>query len=73
MEGGSAVDEDRALLDDLFQDVPNLVAGALDHTLGALDVGGDAQEHQAVHNEGLEEFQSHPLGEAALVEFEVRP
>ena len=72
VEGRGAIDENGALLDDLLQDVPNLAAGAFDHALGALDVGGDAQQHQPVHDEGLEEFQGHALGKAALVQFQVR-
>ncbi len=34
---------------------------------------GQLAGHQGVHDEGLEQLQGHPLGEAALVQIQLRP
>ncbi len=68
VEGGSAVEEDRAVLDDLVQHVPDFRAGAFDDALGTLDVVGEALGDERVHHERLEEFEGHFLRQAALVE-----
>ena len=62
------VQQDRVLLDDLLQHVPDLRAAALHHPLGRLDVLGQLQVHQPLHDEGLEQLQRHQLGQAALVQ-----
>ena len=72
VQGGGAVEQHRAVLDDIFQDVPHLAAGAFHHPLGVLDVGRDAQQYQAVHDEGLEQLQGHAPGQPALVHLELR-
>src|SRR5690606_6601646 len=63
--------ENRAVLDDLVENVPDLGAGALDDPLGALDVVGEALGDERVHDERLEELERHALREAALVELEL--
>ena len=67
-----AVQQDGVLADDLFEDVPHHGLATLDHALGALDVLGDLGLDQALHNEGLEEFQGHHLGQTTLVQLQRR-
>src|SRR4249919_1267956 len=49
VQTGRPVQEDRVLLDDLLQHVPNLRASAFHHPLGRLDVLGQLQVHQPLH------------------------
>src|SRR5690625_1293481 len=67
-----AVQQNRVLGDDLFENVPNNRVGALNHALGALDVLGVVQVDQALHDEGLEQLNSHFLRQTTLVQFELR-
>ena len=60
------------LADDLFEHVPHLRAGALDHPLRALDVLRQRLVDQPLHHEGLEQLERHLLGQAALVQTELR-
>ena len=69
---GRAVQQDRMVLDDLFEDVPDLGPDALDDALGALDVVGEALLDELAHDERLEQLEGHLLGQAALVELELR-
>ena len=73
VQRGRAVQQDRVVLDDLFEDVPHLGADALHDALGALDVVGEALLDQLAHDERLEQLERHLLGQAALVELQVRP
>src|SRR6266849_2624597 len=72
MEGRSTIQKHRVLPDDLFQDVPDLGTLFLDELLGRLDRRRDAALFQLAKDEGLEELEGHLLGEAALVQLEVR-
>ena len=45
---------------------------ALDDALGALDVVGEALLHELAHDERLEQLERHLLGQAALVQLELR-
>ena len=67
-----AVQQDRVLLDHLFEDVPHHRRAGLDLFLRRLDGGGDAHRLQAREDERLEQFQRHQLGQAALVQLERR-
>ena len=67
-----AVQHDRVLGDDLFEDVPDFGELALHQLLGRLDVLHLLALDQAAHDEGLEELQGHGLGDAALVQLELR-
>ena len=67
-----AVEQHRVLGDDLFEHVPHLRAAALDHPLGGLDVLRVVQVDQPLHHERLEQLQRHLLGQAALVQLELR-
>ena len=66
-----AVEEDRVLLDDLFEDVPHLGTLLLHQLLGALDGGDEAALFELVVDERLEQLERHLLGEAALVQLEL--
>ena len=67
-----AVEQDRVVLDDVLEDVPDLRPHALDDALGALDVVGEALLDELAHDERLEQLERHLLGQAALVELELR-
>src|SRR5699024_1171867 len=71
VQRGCTVEQDGVLGDDLFEDVPHLGAGTLDHALGGLDVLGVAELDQALHHEGLEQLQRHALGQSALVQVQL--
>ena len=71
VEGRGAVKQDRVVLDDLFQHVPDFGTAFLDHFLGLADGGGVTLVLEPVEDEGLEELQRHLLGQAALVQLEV--
>ncbi len=62
------VQQDRVLLDDLLEHVPDLRAPALDHALGRLDVLGQLEVDQPLHDERLEQLERHQLRQAALVQ-----
>ena len=73
VERRGAVQQDRVVLDDLFEDVPDLGPDALDDALRALDVVGEALLDELAHDERLEQLERHLLRQAALVELELRP
>jgi len=66
-----AVQQDRVVLDDLFEDIPDLRGHALDVPLRALDVVREAALDELTHDERLEQLEGHLLRKAALVQLEV--
>jgi len=72
VQGRRTVQHDRMFSNDVFEDVPYHRLLAFDHLLGLLDGGGVAENLQLVENEGLEQLQSHQLGQAALMQLELR-
>ena len=72
VQRGGPVQEHRVLLDDLFEHVPDLRAGALHHPLRGLDVLRVLEVHEPLHDERLEELEGHLLGQAALAQLELR-
>ena len=72
VQRGSAVEHDRVIFDDLFEDVPNHGILLLDEFLGLLDGGAMAALLEPVIDERLEELERHLLGKTALMELEVR-
>ena len=72
VQGGGAVEHDGVVLDDHIQGVPHLGPALIHHLLGGLDVVGGAVLHQLLHDEGAEQLQRHLLGQAALVNLQLR-
>ncbi len=72
VQRGGAVEHDRVVLDHLVQGVPDLVAVLLHPGAGHLEGGDHALLLQLVVDEGLEQLQGHLLGDAALVQLQVR-
>ena len=68
VQGGSAVQQNGVVLDDLFQNVPHHGVLLLHQFLGLLDGGAVAALLEPVVDEGLEQLERHLLGKAALVE-----
>ena len=68
----SAVQQHRVVLDDFLEDVPHHRLLHLHHLLGLLDGGALAGLLQAVIDEGLEQLERHLLGQAALVQLQLR-
>ena len=66
------VEQHRMLADDFFENVPNFRAFLFQHTLGGLDGGRHAIKFQFRIDEGLEQFQGHLLGQAALMQHQLR-
>ena len=71
VQGRGAVEQDRVILDDLFEDVPDDGLLHLDHLFGLLDGRAVACLLEPVIDEGLEEFERHLLGETALVQLQL--
>ncbi len=72
VQRGRTVQHDRVFADDFFQDVPDHRFLAFHQLLGSLDGRGQAHHLQAIEDERLEQFQGHQLGQAALVQLELR-
>ena len=66
------VEQHRVFGDDLLEHIPHHGPCALHHPLCALDVLRVVEVHEALHDERLEQFKRHLLGQAALVQFELR-
>ncbi len=64
------VEQHRMVLDDLFEDVPDLVVLAFEHLLGRLDGVGVAQLLEPADDERLEQLQGDLLGQTALVQLQ---
>ena len=71
MQRGSAVQQNRVILDDLFEDVPHHGVLLLHQFFGLLDGGAVAALFQTVVDERLEQLQGHFLGQAALVQAQI--
>ena len=65
---GARLSSTGMVLDDLFQDVPDLVVLAFEHLLGRLDRVGVAQLLEPANDERLEQLQGDLLGQTALVQ-----
>ena len=72
MQGWCTVQQHRTLADYLFEDIPNLWVRTLDLALCALDVLSKAQVNETLHDEWLEELESHQLWQTTLVQLELR-
>ena len=67
-----AVQQNRMLLDHLFEHVPDLGNHRLDHLLGGLDVLDRLALDKLGHDERLEQLEGHQLRQAALVQLQRR-
>src|SRR4051812_42567527 len=72
VERRRAVEQDRVLVDDLLEDVPDLGDHRVDHLLGRLDVLRVLALDELSHDEGLEQLERHELRQAALVQLQRR-
>ena len=66
------VQQNGMTLDDGLQAVPDLRLCTLDHLTGGFDVVGNTLFHQVFHDKGLEQLQSHLLGQTALIHLQLR-
>ena len=73
VQGRCTVQQDGMILDDDLKGVPDFWTGPIHHFTGGFDVVGSAGLHQTLHDEGLEELQSHLLRKTALIHFQLRP
>src|SRR5207302_5738799 len=71
MQRGRAVQQNRVLLDDVLEDVPNFGTLLLDELLGRLDRGDEAALFELVVDERLEQLERHLLGQATLMQFQL--
>src|SRR5450759_951496 len=72
MQRRRTVEEHRVIANDLFENLVDFRALALDNLLRALDRLGDSLLDQLVDDERLEQLERHQLGQAALVQLEFR-
>ena len=72
VQRGCTVQQNGMTLDDGLQAVPDLRLCTLDHLTGGLDVVGNTLFHQVFHDKGLEQLQSHLLGQTALIHLQLR-
>ena len=72
MQRRRAVEQHRVVADDLFEDLVDLGRLALHDLLGALHRLGDALLDELVDDERLEQLERHQLGQAALMQLELR-
>ena len=71
VQRGSAVQQNRMVLDDFFENVPNHRILLLDQFLGLLDGGAMAALLEAVIDERLEQLERHLLRKTALVQLQL--
>ena len=72
VQRGRTVQQNRMVVDDIFQCVPNLSGSTVYHFPCALDVGDDLGIYQPLQHKGLEQLQRHFLRQTALVHFQAR-
>ena len=68
VQGWGTVEQNRMLLDNLVQDIPDFRALLFQHLFGALDGRSIAPFFELVVDKGLEQFQGHMLGQPALMQ-----
>ncbi|MBA7631647.1 hypothetical protein ES703_39182 [subsurface metagenome] len=72
MEGGGAVEQDRMLVNDFFQNVPDLLVTSFNHPLGAFNRIGQAVLFKLANDERLIQFEGYFLRQATLIQFQIR-
>ena len=66
------VQQNRMIVDDIFQRIPYFRRRTVYHLSCALDVCNDLGVHQTFQHERLEQFQRHFLRQTALIHFQLR-
>ena len=69
---GRTVQQNRMVMNDIFQSIPYFCGSTVYHLSGALDIGNDLCIDQTLQYEGLEQFQCHFLRQTALIHFQFR-
>ena len=72
VQGRCTVQQYRMLFNNILEDIPYLGFSALYLTFSALNIGSDPASDLALHNEGLEQLQSHFLRQTALMHLQLR-
>ena len=72
VQGGRTIQQHRMLVNDFFQDVPNLWVATLEHALRALDGVSESTLFELANDEGLVELESNLLGKTALPKLQIR-
>ena len=72
MQGGSTVEQNRVLMNNFFQDVPDLLITSFNHSLGTFNRIGQSVLFEFANNERLIQLQSYFFRKAALIEFKIR-
>ena len=72
VQGGGPVEEHRMIPYHLPQHVPHLRTLPFHHSLGRLDARRQVPVHQPLHHERLKQLQGHHLGQAALMQLQLR-
>src|SRR5260370_7659877 len=72
VEGRRTVQEHGMIFNHLFQHIPPLWLDTLHKAFRALNIMREVLLHQLTHHKWLEELQCHLLGQATLVQLEVR-
>ena len=72
MERRRPVEKNRVLADDFLEKVPHLGPMSFDHFFCRFDRGRETDLLELVVDERLEQLESHLLGKAALMQFELR-
>ena len=65
------IEQHRMVLDDLFENIPDLIVLAFEHLLGRLDRVGVAEFLEPANDERLEQFQRDLLRQTALVQLQL--
>ena len=72
MQGWGTVQKHWMLLNNIFQHIPYLFLGTLNHTLSVLNIVSNLLTNQLLHNKWLEKLQSHFLWQTTLMELQLR-
>src|SRR5690606_20351340 len=72
VQRGCTVEHDRMFTNDFFKNIPDYRFLTFDQLLRGLDRGRQAHHFKTIENEGLEQFQCHQFGQAALMQLELR-
>ena len=65
------IEEYGMLFNYILKDIPNFGFSTFNLAFSTLNIGSNAAGNQALHNEGLEQLQSHFLRQAALMHFQL--